>query len=429
MNPRNSRSDMIIKAQRLTLFAFLFLVTPPALVPAPETVPVLPVHFTVIAGSRQVTEAATREILEREIDLLNQYVHDRDGHPLARFRLHSISFYEDIKTSACPMVKLANSTVDTLYWIEHEGSPYRCMDPRVVDPRAINVFILDWYSKEKGFADNTSYGGRAFNGAVFVALDYIYLQMPQNEHIRRHEFGHALGLGHECLPNDKEACPGGATGGNRSVMGTEAAPPYLYSTLQSQIVRGGTALVNKHVQDFVPRPNIENGGFELITQGLAFWQTASMSQNWGNPGHTGALAAIVGSGDTMFQWLELSEPGTYRMRLYASTDVTGATVGIAINGVKNIALPIVPGPKRAAPMSWFPKTEYQEYNIRDLRLAKGDLIEVYVKAGSKDLVVDDFELINVDRPETPADQPVIKIRQRNITNEREGIHLPSAGGS
>jgi hypothetical protein len=73
-----------------------------------------------------------------------------------------------------------------------------CTDSRLVDPKAVNVYVYDSYSVAYGDNDITSHGIHN-SGQPLVLLDWQRLdhttQSPEE-----HEFGHVFGLIHVCVP-------------------------------------------------------------------------------------------------------------------------------------------------------------------------------------------------------------------------------------
>lgn len=69
---------------------------------------------------------------------------------------------------------------------------------RLVDPKAINFYVYDSYGTSYGDNDISSHGIHNL-GHPLVLIDYERLnhttQSPEE-----HEFGHAFGLGHVCVP-------------------------------------------------------------------------------------------------------------------------------------------------------------------------------------------------------------------------------------
>jgi len=73
-----------------------------------------------------------------------------------------------------------------------------CNDEAVKSRSHINVYIVDSYSAERGFAHQDGHGRRNSN-RPYVLLDWERVISGYQSPLE-HEMGHAFGLGHVCEP-------------------------------------------------------------------------------------------------------------------------------------------------------------------------------------------------------------------------------------
>lgn len=155
------------------------------------------VNFVVLTKNEVAHKLISKNTFYDEIKILNRYFVTEKREKIFNFKFKNSYFYDEIKDSNCEFLKYgdiknySSKEVSKLYW--------KCADRRVRDPKAINFYIVDSYSKEKGYKSGTSHGKNAGNHP-FVLIDYERLnhtgQSPEE-----HEMGHAFGLGHLCYEN------------------------------------------------------------------------------------------------------------------------------------------------------------------------------------------------------------------------------------
>jgi len=154
------------------------------------------IHFAVITKNSNITI----EQLKNEVNILNKYFVNENRKKIVQFRFKSASLCNDIKDSKCSFVKLGDTTLN--YNSDDWASVFNaCADAKVRDKKAINFYIYDSYSKNRGFKDITGHGKRNSNRPyILIDKDRINhtIQSPEE-----HEMGHAFGLGHTCEPNAK----------------------------------------------------------------------------------------------------------------------------------------------------------------------------------------------------------------------------------
>lgn len=155
------------------------------------------VYFIVLVTEGDAAEAVTEERLRDEITILNQYFRAESGAALPGFRYAGASFGSTIADTSCPEL-LAMGEIASPY----EGSRWNqlinhCDDSRLANRRAINFYVNDSWSEERGFADADSHG-RNNDNWPYVIIDWRRLghklQSPEE-----HEMGHAFGLTHVCV--------------------------------------------------------------------------------------------------------------------------------------------------------------------------------------------------------------------------------------
>jgi hypothetical protein len=170
-------------------------------VPGPDYI--FPVHFAVITSTPDAIARATLTQLKNEIDTLNKYFVSEDGENPVYFEFKSATFWDEISDVDCDLVRWSNDGT------EHSKDEWKfvingCVDnEKVVDPKAINFFVYDFYSSTIGYSEITSRGHcrcTETSALPFVMLDYERLnhttQSPEE-----HEMGHVFGLTHRCDPN------------------------------------------------------------------------------------------------------------------------------------------------------------------------------------------------------------------------------------
>lgn len=163
-----------------------------------------PLHFCVLTRNPAAHRVATEAQCRKECDILNATFRTRDGRQLVRFEFKGFSAYADIKGSASTLLRIGDSTqpFDTEAMARDFNN---CKDPRVRDPKAINVYVYDAYNPRAKFADLTSHGKRNSN-RPYVLLDWERLD-NKVQNAEAHEMGHAFGLEHVGVPNAKGTTP------------------------------------------------------------------------------------------------------------------------------------------------------------------------------------------------------------------------------
>ncbi|GAB4218093.1 MAG: metalloprotease [Rhodoferax sp.] len=155
------------------------------------------VHFAVLTQRSAALAAATEAQMHTEVDILNRYFVGADGSHPVQFNYKGTTFAADV-SGACPtLTRLGDARAEYDYntlMAAYTG----CGDARLVDPKAINIYVYDSYTRADGFDDITSHGIHN-DGHPLILLDWERLnhttQSPEE-----HEMGHAFGLGHVCVP-------------------------------------------------------------------------------------------------------------------------------------------------------------------------------------------------------------------------------------
>ncbi|MDH0032155.1 MULTISPECIES: hypothetical protein [unclassified Acinetobacter] len=206
---------------------------------------VFDLHFVIITPNPLAQSFVTKEQLKKEVDILNTYFVKEDRSPIIKFRYKSASFYRDIKNSTCSFVALNSGTkvYDSEVWATYFN---QCIDLKVKDPNAINVYIYDSYTLKQGFKNRDGHGKRNGN-QPFIFLDWERLnhnvQAPEE-----HEMGHAFGLNHFCAlganPNSStnimsSSCIGGSTGKRDMGFNAEQVKTILHnaSLIKSKLAK------------------------------------------------------------------------------------------------------------------------------------------------------------------------------------------------
>jgi len=194
MNDRQSKpaNEARNSMRILALYLYLMAALPPTVL-AQESMSVFDIHFAVITKNPAAHERATVEQLRKEVDILNRFFVDEDRRPVVKFRFKSAALYDELKDSSCDFVRLGDTrkNYDSDAWADMFNA---CDDPRVRDPAAINFFIYDSHSREKGFGDATCHGKRNSN-RPYLLIDWERLDHT-DQGPEEHEMGHAFGLDH-----------------------------------------------------------------------------------------------------------------------------------------------------------------------------------------------------------------------------------------
>jgi hypothetical protein len=194
----------------------------------PAPVLTFPIHFCVLTRNPAAHRAATIEQCRKECEIINSTFRAADGRALARFTFQGFSAYADIADSDSELLRFGDSNVPY-----ESGAVARafnaCTDARVRDRRAINFYIYNSYSPEKGFQDDTSHGTRNSN-RPYLLIDWTRLD-NRGQNPGAHEMGHAFGLEHVGVPGATMATEtnimtsvgeGFGSGGTRNLGFTEA---------------------------------------------------------------------------------------------------------------------------------------------------------------------------------------------------------------
>jgi hypothetical protein len=187
-----------------------------------------PLHFCVLTRNPAAHRAATIEQCRKECKILNTTFRTLDDQPLVRFEFKGFSSYADVASSDSEFIRFGDSSVP--YDSNAVARAFNdCTDARIRDRQAINFYIYDSYSREKGFKDNTSHGKRNSN-RPYVLIDWARLN-NQGQNPEAHEMGHAFGLYHVGVPGATMNTPtnimgsvgeGFGSGGKRNLGFTEA---------------------------------------------------------------------------------------------------------------------------------------------------------------------------------------------------------------
>ena len=193
-----------------------------------------------------VSEVTGEALLRREIEvhLTNNFV-DSYGNPVCdgddciRFEVEEIRFREDIEDTSCAEL-LGIGTIDDTSFQDMTAQELAnalaaavnsCDEHALRDPEAINLYIYDsceWTAAGPDCSNTDGHARSNWSGdrySPYVLLDLARLQ-HQDQSPEEHEFGHALGLPHNCDPDIgstadpsnimQSQCNGAGSGGARN---------------------------------------------------------------------------------------------------------------------------------------------------------------------------------------------------------------------
>ena len=319
----------------------------------PQAVRTFPVHVSVLCGRERVVAAATPENIAAQIRMLNEHFHGAAGEQIARFELRSISTYDQIKNSHCQnIIRRANSPVHTAGSSDvYSGSVGICTDPKVFDPGAINMFIIDTWSRDKGWESQTSFGN-VHSYQPYIALDWSWVRKdsPWPIPIIVHEMGHAFFLHDEKTKGD-------------NVMEGGAHSEYFRPDQVETILKSAIE-IEKNLTAYDPQNLILNPGFEA---GTAYWTFTkrNFSERFA---YSGRLSAELLPGQSISQTIHITRAGIYRFEVMAQAYKTGSSIRIAVNGKVEQDLAILPGGNK----------DYRALAADELALKASDKVDIQV---------------------------------------------------
>lgn len=352
---------MMFRRIRRTLFLVMFSL--PVLAVSAQQPEKFAVHFSVLSQRDVVVNAATREALAHQVELLNEHFKSADGQPLAQFSLHSISLRHEIADTHCTdLLQRIDSPVPTSKVGYHDGAV--CTDVRVVHPGAINVFLVDTYSEKNGWGELNSYG--SINSYLpFITLDYMVLSRHKEGRIPGivHEMGHVFGL------HDEKT-----RGANVMESGNHTA--YFRADQVAKIGQNAEK-IRATLSVFDPQNLIINGSFEALN---AYWNFDKANFTKRNA-HAGKVSAELLPGMAARQKVRIRDGGNFVFSFMGQATKPGSRVTLRLNDRDIVTLEIAPGKDMT----------YKKYEAARIVLQPGDALEVSVSAAGI-ARVDDFLL-------------------------------------
>lgn len=155
-----------------------------------------PLHFCVLTSNPAAHRVATLQQCRKECEILNDTFRTLAGAPLVRFELKGFSPFDTVKAGGSELLAYGDTATFSSDQVARAFNA--CADPRVRDPKAINVYIYDSRSAKAGSGDLTSHGKRNSN-RPYVFLDWERLN-GRIQNAEAHEMGHAFGLEHVGAP-------------------------------------------------------------------------------------------------------------------------------------------------------------------------------------------------------------------------------------
>lgn len=156
-----------------------------------------PVQVVMLTQSKKALEQIDERRILASIEQLNANFRTLEGEVLVKFSPVVFRRHADAQDSRCALLKLGD--LDAPYhgetvarWVNE------CNDEAVKSRSHINVYIVDSYSAERGFAHQDGHGRRNSN-RPYVLLDWERVISGYQSPLE-HEMGHAFGLGHVCEP-------------------------------------------------------------------------------------------------------------------------------------------------------------------------------------------------------------------------------------
>ena len=182
--------------------------------------------------------------MHREVDILNTYFVTEKREKIVEFRFKSAHFYPEIKNSSCDFIELGDFT-GKYDKSRVKKNYFGCMDKKVRDPKAINIFIIDSYSPKYGFAYTTSRGGFNHGKQPFILLDWERLDHTKMSP-EEHEMGHAFGLGHVCEPGAKRNSHTNIMASSSNCKGSAGLRDIGFNEEQTQKILKNAQIIQKN---------------------------------------------------------------------------------------------------------------------------------------------------------------------------------------
>lgn len=132
----------------------------------------IPLHFTILTENPASTNRTTLSQIQEEVAALNTEYAMANPLENVTFVLASVCNVEYVRSSGSPLAEHIDAMqgYDGGVWSSHINN---CNDPNIVSPSAINIFLNDDYTLDRGFAPHSTWT-RSNSGRPYIIMDWAH---------------------------------------------------------------------------------------------------------------------------------------------------------------------------------------------------------------------------------------------------------------